>query len=55
MKGIAATVSDFYSGQALLIWEQKIDILFLDIKMNQGEVCLSKGLWPGSFTYGLAT
>ena len=33
LKGIAATVSDFYSGQALLIWEQKIDILFLDIKM----------------------
>lgn len=24
--------------------------LFLDIKRNQGEVCLSKGLWPGSFT-----
>ena len=33
LKGIAAAVSDFYSGQALLIWEQKIDILFLDIKM----------------------
>lgn len=33
LKGIAASVSDFYSGSALLAWNQKIDILFLDIKM----------------------
>lgn len=33
LKGITASVSDFYSGQTLLAWDQKIDILFLDIKM----------------------